>query len=355
MLYKKNKQLNKVTTLFIALILTLSACNKDNDHISADFEITQEIDRVFLKYKSLNGEESDTGGSISWSSSATDINIQKAGSNLYFFIYPERKNPDVVDITMNIAGKSNGITKSVIIPTLSNYQRFGLGASVTKELSNNVDYEWYVDQGNTGEYSLINCGPACTAMVLKWYDQSSPYTTEDLRNKQGHDKWWSAGTANDDIDKILIETRVPYHYIYLGDKSDIIAELDKGNIIVICLDIYYVRQQFLPEWKIDKFYKTNSNGSGHFIIIKGYKIVDTNYLLEVYDPWSLNAKYSNNEFKGKDRYYRVEDIMTATDKWWKRALVFSQKNKRQTRASNHWIDPTLGESSPTPLNIISID
>ena len=337
MLYIKNKQLNKLVTLLLVLVLALSACSDDDHSIVPDFEITEEIDRVYLTNTSVYEDR----GSVSWHSSAPDVKIEYVTGNLYCFMLPNRDASENINITMTvrIGDTTEEITKALTLRRLEQHHKYGLGYSLTKEVSNNVDYEWYVDQGNTGKYSLINCGPACTQMVLKWAKPNYSTTAEELRDKIGHTDWWNIGTGSE-IHKVLIDENVEFGYIWLETYQSLIDELDNGNIAIVNPDIYYIREFFIPEWRIDKFYKTSSSRSGHFIVIKGYKKIDDAYLFEVYDPWSLGEKYENGEYKGKDRYYRAEDVMISTkDKWWGYALIVSKSDNKKSKASSfNWID-----------------
>ena len=79
--------------------------------------------------------------------------------------------------------------------------------------------------------------------------------------------------------------------------------------------------------RIDKFYST-SPGWGHFLVVKGYRKVNGEFFYEIYDPNSWDAKYTSGELKGSGRYYRTEDVYTATSIWWNYAIVVSQKGAK---------------------------
>jgi hypothetical protein len=96
--------------------------------------------------------------------------------------------------------------------------------------------------------------------------------------------------------------------------------------------MYRVRSETDDEWRIDKFYATNSEGWGHFIVIKGYKVVDGNIFYEVYDPNSYGACYTDQTLKGKDRYYRSVDLDNATNTWWDYAIVISKNTGKSVKA-----------------------
>jgi hypothetical protein len=85
-----------------------------------------------------------------------------------------------------------------------------------------------------------------------------------------------------------------------------------------------VRYQSDSRSHADKFYYTDST-DGHFVIIKGYKEVDNEMYFEVYDPGSMGRAYDNWELKGKDRYYRSEDLFEATKAWWPKVFIIAKK------------------------------
>lgn len=58
------------------------------------------------------------------------------------------------------------------VPTETNSTK----AAYTREVSNNRPYKWYMDQGDTGKFAGINCGPTSTAMILKMVEQNSSVT-----------------------------------------------------------------------------------------------------------------------------------------------------------------------------------
>jgi len=45
------------------------------------------------------------------------------------------------------------------------YSEWGISGTVKTSVSNSRTYNWYVDQGDTGQYSKDNCGPSTVTMV----------------------------------------------------------------------------------------------------------------------------------------------------------------------------------------------
>jgi len=204
-------------------------------------------------------------------------------------------------------------------------QQWGLGLFQKTSKSNNRSYEWYIDQSTTGTYNTVNCGPTSTTMVAKWSKQSFSKTTEDARAAyKPEGGWWYTG----EINNYLTDNIIPHSFINLSGTADgtyqiIKSVIDAGNIAILCLDMYYVRKETNTQNRIDKFYNTEGTGWGHFIVVKGYREVDDQKLLEVYDPNSYSNKYTDQTLKGKNRYYRSPDIYSATSIWWNYAIVVS--------------------------------
>jgi hypothetical protein len=205
----------------------------------------------------------------------------------------------------------------------------GLGNFIQQTESNNCSYSWYMDQAYTGPYSSVNCGPTAVTMACKWADPTFTKTPEDARKAirpTGGD-WYP-----DDITFYLRDNNIPNSTIALpategGTTQTIKRLVDLHEAVIVCLEMYYVRFNGDPNSHVDRFYTFNP-GIGHFIIVKGYKEVDDETYFEVYDPnsWTRTyGAYNDGNFKGKDRYYRSEDLFKATKVWWPKVFVVAKK------------------------------
>jgi hypothetical protein len=199
-----------------------------------------------------------------------------------------------------------------VIASNTNYSlKWGLGHIVQKFVHNDRDYNWYLDQANTGLYSSVNCGPTSVTMAIKWYDSTFTKTPEDARNysQTTGDLWYPATITN-----YLGSYNIPFKVINLTDDEDkarqlITGELDKGNILVSCVYTGVIRGAGTGDQRVDKYYDW---GAGHCLVIKGYILVDNEYFLQVYDPWDYGAVYSDDGTpKGKDRFYHASDVAFA--------------------------------------------
>src|SRR5580692_689814 len=199
-----------------------------------------------------------------------------------------------------------------VIGTNNSYSvGWGLGQFILEEVSNNRSYEWYIDQGTTGEYADVNCGPSSVTMAIHWYDSTFTQTPEDARAEFGPQGslWYPIY-----INEYLEQYNVPYIQLTLGDSAtqtrDILkAQLDSGRIVVLILFTGPIRTSTTPG-RVDKYY---GDDFGHFLVVKGYKELDDDFFFEVYDPWDFGAAYSDGQLMGKDRYYRYSDIYLACE------------------------------------------
>jgi hypothetical protein len=218
-------------------------------------------------------------------------------------------------------------------------QTWGLGNYKGEEESNERNYEWYLDQANTGLYSSINCGPTSTTMAAKWAVPSFSKVPADARAAyRPEDGWW----RTTDIDSYLNDNNIQHYFDALnttetGTQQVLRSKIDAANIVILCLDMFYIRSEFNVLYRTDKFYTTSGTGWGHFIVVKGYKIVDGQFWFEVYDPYSLGMCYADNVLKGRNRYYRSADIFTATSKWWNYTIVITPTGTK--KAISAGLDP----------------
>jgi len=200
---------------------------------------------------------------------------------------------------------------------------WGLGGFLQEEVSNNRTYDWYIDQSQTGYFSDYNCAPSCVVMASHWQDINSPYTVEDARSLYRPS---GGGWFTQDIVDCLTDFSMRHKVITLSDYRDesvevLMDNLEEGNIVLMAIDVHYLDDNFEPDVRINKYYQTIKLGTGHCIVIKGYKKVDGKIFFEVYDPIGYDFKYSDGSYKGKDRYYSSDDIYTAAFASWNFAFV----------------------------------
>jgi hypothetical protein len=317
----------------ISIALSILSCtNEDNSKIKADFTFTEEIDRI-----TLTNQSTDIDGKVltcKWVSMCDTIQVDNIYASNTFFPLPNLKDSSQLKIKLIVSNgnSSNSITKNIPLPKTTFVRLYGLGKELVNEQSNNVSYNWYYDQMNSGAYSNVNCGPTSVTMALKWAKADFTKTPVDARNVyRSSGGWW----YTDDIINYLNQFSVTNYTIAMTQFNSIQSELNAGNIAILCLDMYYIRSQEKDKWHLDKFYTASTKSWGHFIVIKGYKTVDNNIYYEVYDPYCFGMKYTDGTFKGKDRYYRSEDLNSAVSTWWNYAIIVT---KTGSKGSNNKVD-----------------
>jgi hypothetical protein len=314
----------KFLSIYFLLIIS---CSKEKGNINskpkADFSIIDEIDHFVLSDNSK-----DIDGDVltyKWVSMCDTIILT---SNLYSstsFNIPYLQDPKQLKIKHIVSdGRlSDSIIKEITIPKTSLERAYGLGINLESEHTNNVNYNWYYDQMYSGTYAAVNCGPTSVTMAIKWAKKDFNKTPEDARNTyRSSGGWW----FTNDIINYLNQFSINNYTINIVQIDSIQSHIDLGNIAILCLDMYYVRSQTENKWHVDKFYYTNKKGWGHFIVIKGYKVVDDEIFYEAYDPNDYGSKYSNGFLKGQDRYYRSRDLDSAVVNWWNYAIIVSKSN-----------------------------
>jgi len=313
--------------------------------IIPNFDYTDESDRYFLNDKSYSIPDSP-GLKEEWEIVDGEAKIQK-GENIYFILPYTESNNSTIKVRLTITSQNHSVDtiKNLPLPQTTWYRIYAIGKEVAQQKSNDVNRDWYIDQTNTGTYSIDNCGPACATMALKWVYPDFSLTTEDARNTYlPTGGYWSTSTIMNYLNLHNAQNNV----IQFSETkiNNLIAALDAGDIAILCLDIYYVRTQTKGEqWALDKFYTTLSADSGHFIIVKGYTIVNNQLFFEVYDPWSNGKKYPNGIYLGCNRFYRAEDLIKATNVWWRYAIIIPPA-MQQTRSS---IAPYIIDTNHIPV------
>ncbi len=143
-----------------------------------------------------------------------------------------------------------------------------------KTVVNDRDYTWYARQFDSGEYASVNCMPAMAEMGIKWKNNASQETAEELRNRLLPDYtagWWLAQLA---------ETLTFYnveHTLYPVSLSSVVSILDKGGIV------------------LTMFSEAEAKSQGHCELIYGYEKVGDSYRFLVHDP-GFGDKYRADGF-----------------------------------------------------------
>jgi len=233
-----------------------------------------------------------------------------------------------------IASANNAATLKFRLITQNELQYFGVGGNILIHKSLNKNYSFYYDQWDGSTYASINCGPTSSTMAIKWADSTFSKKPVDARdNIPEGGGWWSTG----DISTYLSENGIKSTVDTLGNLDSLVKRtIDNNNVLILCLDMFYVPYNENFDEHVQKFYHTNAQGWGHFILIKGYVQLTNDFYLEAYDPYSEGMTYSVatiGQPKGKDRYYRADDIKIATNIWWPYAIIAAPKGQSVVAAA----------------------
>ena len=262
-------------------------------------------------------------GAIALVKDITQISGQSTNNFEEPFSYKVLAEDEVTTKWWKVSSSNNSYTEG-----------WGMGGFQSKPVFNNREYDWYLDQANTGAHSNDNCGPTTTVMASLWFDPEHPDTPSDARSLyRPEGGWW----YTHDIISYLDDYNIPNYTVQLGTSSSSSAgilkrELEQGSIAILCLDMYFVQYETLSEYRINKFYSTNNQDWGHFMLIKGYRVVDGELYWESYDSNNWNRTYKDGTPKGKDRYYHSQEIQEATSAWWNYAIIISEKGIKKLPA-----------------------
>lgn len=200
--------------------------------------------------------------------------------------------------------------------------KYGLGSFLTYWWSCDAanSQNFYFQQQHSGTYSNDNCGPAVATMACHWLDPYFTGTVEDARNYRIHSDidggiWWY---PRDIMNYIWDSVKTDAYWwdftgaSYEGYVNTIINKLEQGHIAISCLNMSNVTEQLVTDkgYRSDCYYKSNQ---GHYLLIKGYRIVDGVVWFEVYDSWGLDLKYEDGTPYGQNRYYRAYEVARTID------------------------------------------
>ena len=237
---------------------------------------------------------------------------------------------DFSQVSQLVLKSADGRTRAYSLKKTSVFEEFGMGNIQERFRSLNRSYSFYIDQYGTGTHQYINCGPTVVTMALKWSDSTFNQTATAARNTiRPEGGWWYTNDIYDYLRRYGVTGAyypLPFGLSLAQYETKLAEIIDSGHLAILCLDMFYVRENTLPTQRTNRFYSANSVGWGHFILVKGYRVIDGKMWLEIHDPYSIDKKYAEGQLKGDRRYYDPVDIKKATDVWWQYAIVVPRKN-----------------------------
>lgn len=202
----------------------------------------------------------------------------------------------------------------------ANLKSWQLGDRLFLYEGSNRDYDWYLDQAHTGEHAISNCGPTAVAMAAKWADETFEGTPEEAREAfRPKGGWW----YNEDIIGSLELFDVDFETLTIEDIYSLREIIDSGYIAIINNSMGYIVREADADAHTNRFYDFDS---GHYLIVKGYAIVDHNTYFEVYDPNNWDMTYDDGEPMGKDRYYEASILIDSIKNWYPYVIVIKPNN-----------------------------
>ncbi|QEC79592.1 hypothetical protein [Mucilaginibacter ginsenosidivorax] len=338
-------RLNQIICIAFSLCITVSSCK--NDKASAPSPVQQttlhnplltfDVDNALLATKIdtvknyvniVVKNTADVKKLKTTFSLASGVNAF-IGSNTI-------KSGDVIDFskTVTLTIKSTDNKQSVAYTILVVNELFyqGLGFHLDAEKTAEKNYDIYLDQFDSGPFSPINCGPTVITMAMRWSDSTFKLSPKDARQAiKPTGGWWTTA----DMEYYMRGTGIYNDTYPLTDiESTITQIIDNGDVGILCLDMFYVGLNTANEQHTNKFYNTDGKDWGHFLLVKGYKKVDSKFYLEVNDPYSRGDRYitpdAMGQYKGKSRFYESSGIKQSADIWWPYILVIAPKGKKVT-------------------------
>jgi hypothetical protein len=192
---------------------------------------------------------------------------------------------------------------------------------------NDKHYSWYIDQKYTGPHSNNNCGPASVTMAANWSDSSFVSSCEDARETYRPDGgWWY---TNNIVDYLNLHS-IPNSVVAFTDSAQIEKIIEEGAVVILCLNTAHLRRTLKTNQRVDRFY---SYADGHFLVVKGVRVIDDQMYFETYDPNNWGMTYYDKTQKGKNRHYRSEDIAKAVSLWWNYLIIVYPKGADPTQLS----------------------
>lgn len=177
-----------------------------------------------------------------------------------------------------------------------------------------------VSQLNTGEYSEVNCGPACLEAVVQYKGKSVDVQTLNSI-KPPTDLGYSQYDMMEFLDKIGISYSTGKLYkvnTELNVFNELVTQINENNILILAIDTGEITVNRKSDVKgiNGKKGRTYTGKFNHYIICTGYLMIDGELYFQIFDPYEQN--YS------AERYYTSTDLYNAITGNWNGYLSFNK-------------------------------
>lgn len=177
------------------------------------------------------------------------------------------------------------------LPVLQAAARLCEAPEDTRQVDNDRPYDWYLRQEETGPYSIDNCMPAASAMILRWVYPENRATVEEMRALAPMDgEGWYPEQVSDILEHAQVDFETPY-----TRQEDMLAALDAGHILLALI---------------------NEGAYGHCVVVKGYVRQGEGLWFLTYDPASPERDIYGR-WVGENRRIEAGALLRAMDNhWW---------------------------------------
>lgn len=155
-----------------------------------------------------------------------------------------------------------GASVASLASLVRGYEGFKQNFIEEKIVLNERPYNWHVSQQGSGEYSDVNCMPACIEMAMRYQGLSYVPSVEKLRKDNPlNGLGWNDVLA----ENVMLQYGLKFYASFEIRLDKMLDLLDKGNILYV-------------------MYREDSSELGHAVIIKGYRKLGSSVNFIVSDP-----------------------------------------------------------------------
>lgn len=242
--------------------------------------------------------------------------IRNKGDRTEIHVYDKNTQNYLYTIVKN----ENGIKKYIIESVAAedfDYKRAGFQQLPDTHIVNSPEYEWFIDQHHTGEYSSVNCGASSIAMAMNWLKKNST-SPEDVRSTvRSEDQ--GGGLSVEEMGEYLCKKNIKHTTLFLDMKdknqfpeNTLCSIIRNKNIAIIFFDSSSLEENKNYEQKI-RIGRPYEGGGPHASVLMGCVEVGGELFFELYDPAGK---------KGRDYFVKADNLIKAMEDYWNPSWVF---------------------------------